>query len=164
MTQDLNIPEDDVSLEDHAPKYPGERMDLKCAECGALMGLRESKHGPFYGCSAWRETGCKGSHGAHPSGAPFGTPADKTTKQARIEAHRVFDEIWKQRLLNIKKSRNANRHMAYSWMREAMNLTHNTAHIGLFSKADCEALMLLVHRDYPQLRTRWSRLMYDDAL
>lgn len=164
MTQDLYNLEDEVSLDEHVPEYPGERRDLKCAECGALMGLRKSKHGPFYGCSNFRETGCKGSHGAHPSGAPFGTPADKTGKQARIEAHRVFDEVWKRRLINSGKSRNANRHMAYSWMRKAMDLTHNTAHIGNFDKPQCEKLMLLVHRDYPQLRTRWSRLMYDDAL
>lgn len=123
-----------------------------CADCHSLLKLRLSKHGPFYGCSRWPE--CHGVHGAHPDGKPKGTPANKQTRLARIRAHVVFDPIWKQGILK--------RHEAYSWMRKAMALSRSQAHIAMFSEAQCEQLIRLVYRDYPQFRTRYSSILYDD--
>lgn len=147
-----------------APKretvYTGVRDDLKCGDCGAKMVLRESKFGPFYGCTTYPK--CKGTHGAHKTGKPFGTPANKDTRRARIEAHRVFDAIWKQKLIAPESSQKRNRHKAYSWLRVGMKLTNREAHISQFTKEQCETLKKLVHADYPALRTRWSHLLYAD--
>ena len=149
-------PIEDVSLSTCPPEFPGERRDLPCGECGSLMNLRKSRHGPFYGCSRW--PACEGTHGAHPDGKPKGIPANKKTRQARIRAHRVFDEIWKK---GLKK-----RHQAYAWMREAMEMSHSQAHIANFSEEQCDQLIQLVYRDFPQFQTRYSRLLYgeDDEL
>lgn len=144
--------EDDVTLSTCPPQFPGERHDLHCGECGELMRLRMSKFGPFYGCIAW--PGCEGTHGAHPDGNPKGSPANKQTRLARIRAHAVFDLIWKNK---VKK-----RHQAYGWMRKAMDLPHSGAHIALFSEEQCEKLIKLVYRDFPQFQTRYSRLSYDE--
>ena len=106
-----------------------------CGECGAPMVLRESRYGPFYGCSRFPE--CRGSHGAHrDTGKPLGTPADRETKKARIEAHRAFDALW--------RSRKMTRTQAYQWMREAMGLDKDGAHIGLFTKEQCVRLVALI--------------------
>lgn len=144
---------EDVTMDEPratAPKLPCVRRDLKCAECGATMLLRMSKKfgRPFYGCVNFPT--CKGTHGAHPDGRPLGTPADKTTKQARIRAHSVFDLIWKQNRLS--------RAQAYAWMRKKMKLSDEDGHIGGLTKEQCEKLVLLVQKAFPSVRTVWDRL------
>lgn len=146
---------EDVTFESLPAKYPGARQDLKCGDCGALMDLRSSSKfpRPFYGCTRYPE--CRGTHGAHASGAPLGKPANKETKQARRDAHAVFDQIWKQNLVR-------NRWAAYNWMRQTMGLSESQAHISMFDSSQCVELMRLVYRDYPSLMTRTDRLLYDD--
>jgi len=117
--------------------------DLTCPECGAPMKLKCSRYGLFYGCSSWQDTGCEGSHGAHPDGAPRGVPANRATKDARIEAHRLFDRIWGTGLQK--------RTAAYRWMREAMGMTPDEAHIGRFSIEDCERLLGKIRAAFPEL-------------
>jgi len=152
---------EDVGLDHYDTKYPNARSDLKCGECGSPMQLVESgKFAPkrsatgiFYGCSRFPE--CKGCHGAHPDGSPKGTPANKETRVARIRAHAVFDQIWKKHLV---KHRGA----AYNWMRQVMKLSKNDAHIGMFTRDQCERLIALVYRDYPSLKDALARLVYDE--
>ena len=105
-----------------------------CPECGKLMLLRSSKFGLFYGCSAYPQ--CKATHGAHKNGEPLGIPADKLTKQARIEAHDAFDQLWKGRYMT--------RDEAYEWMQEAMEMSEDEAHIGRFDGDQCEDLVYKV--------------------
>ena len=95
------------------------------------MVLRQSKHGPFYGCTGYPT--CDATHGAHPDVKPLGIPADKPTKQARIRAHEAFDRLWKRG----RRSRS----QAYAWLREAMDLTEDEAHIGRFDMAQGEELI-----------------------
>lgn len=61
-------------------KVPAARVDLVCPECGALMRLRKSRFGLFYGCT--RYPYCKASHGAHPDGAPLGVPVNKASPRS----------------------------------------------------------------------------------
>lgn len=103
---------------------------VDCPECGAPMRLRESRHGLFYGCTKFPE--CKGAHGAHPDGKPLGTPADVATKQARIALHAVFDSLWKG------SSARMTRGEAYLHLQSKMGMTSEQAHIGSFTKEQCE--------------------------
>ena len=102
-----------------------------CPECGELMVLRNSKFGLFYGCSTFPK--CNATHGAHKNGEPLGIPADKATKQARIDAHDVFDQLW--------KGKHMSRDEAYEWMQEAMEMSEDEAHIGRFDGDQCEELV-----------------------
>jgi len=134
-------------------EYPSARDDLVCAECGAKMVLRESKYGPFYGCTQYPQ--CKGAHGAHPDGKPKGKPGTAATKKARIEAHALFDRIWKEKLVK-------NRGAAYKWMQKALGLSKSQAHIGEFSTEQCRQLMKAVYDDYPKIRSgRYTALLVD---
>jgi len=83
--------------------------------------------------------------------------SSRETRKARIEAHRAFDQIWKRRLVRRRSD-------AYSWMRLVMGLTHNQAHLSQFTVEQCDKLTSLVYRDYPKLRTRFSRLLYGDEI
>jgi ssDNA-binding Zn-finger/Zn-ribbon topoisomerase 1 len=111
---------------------------LVCPECGADMVLRESKYGPFYGCT--RYPACDASHGAHPDGTPLGVPADKETKAARIAAHAAFDQLWDKA---SKAGRAAARRGAYRWLREQLGMTREECHIGRFDKAMCTRVIEL---------------------
>jgi hypothetical protein len=103
------------------------------------MVLRDSRFGLFYSCSAFPE--CRATHGAHQAtGEPLGTPADKATKEARIQAHDAFDKLWKP--VQGRAQRAAARREAYAWMRDAMDLAPEDAHIGRFDRLQCERLIV----------------------
>lgn len=113
----------------------GTVLDHPCPDCGSSMVLRDSKYGPFYGCSEYPN--CKATHGAHKNtGKPLGIPANKKTKKARMRAHDSFDQLWKDKHMN--------RSEAYEWMQEAMELSEDEAHIGRFTEEQCDELELKV--------------------
>lgn len=55
---------------------------------------------------------------------------------ARIEAHRVFDAIWKSGQMKRKE--------AYRWMHDAMGLPWERTHIASLSAEECQRLVSLV--------------------
>lgn len=116
-----------------------------CGDCGAPMVLRKSRYGPFYGCSRWPV--CKGKHGAHRhTGEPLGIPADQATRSYRISAHDAFDTLWKG------SGRVMSRPAAYQWLMVKMNLPVEEAHIGQFTREQCEELIRLVETEKPENR------------
>ncbi len=113
----------------------GDLFGPRCGECGAVMVLRPSRFGRFFGCSRWPE--CDGTHGAHAlSGEPLGTPADKATRQARQEAHLAFDQAW--RALGMSRTE------AYGWLQHLMRLPEAEAHIACFNLAQCRELCAIL--------------------
>lgn len=114
--------------------HPGERTDLRCPEpnCGALMRLRPSKYGLFYGCTTFPD--CRSTHGAHPDGSPLGIPATGDTKKARIAAHAVFDRLWDRPHFR-KKERKRARNDAYRWL--AAQIGVREIHIGELNVEEC---------------------------
>jgi ssDNA-binding Zn-finger/Zn-ribbon topoisomerase 1 len=112
---------------------------LVCPECGAPMRFKPSRYGPFYGCSRYSETGCRGTHGAHPNGAPLGTPATRAVKDARIRAHAAFDRLWANGRMPRKR--------AYAWLAEQLGLSRDAAHIGQFDEAQCDQVIAMVERE-----------------
>jgi ssDNA-binding Zn-finger/Zn-ribbon topoisomerase 1 len=114
-------------------------MSILCPECGAPMKLRSTgkftyRNGTrrrFWGCTRYPD--CKGMHGAHPDGRPVGIPANAETKRARIRAHAAFDEVWKSGAMD--------RRAAYRFMQDLMGMTADEAHIGRFTKEQCDTLV-----------------------
>ncbi len=162
---------DDVSVDDGSLEeaigtgLPGERFDLQCGDCKSLMRLREGKHGPFYGCTAYSPDGCHGTHGCNPDGSPIGTPGDKETRKARIAAHKVFDRLWQP---NEAGTTIMTRADAYLWLRRVMaplgrinirtQLSEKEGRISYFSAEQCHQLIDRVKRDYPEVQTVWDRI------
>ena len=114
-------------------QFSGEALRvLDCPECDGPLVLRDSKFGPFYGCTNY--PACNAAHGAHKkTGKPLGIPANKETKQLRMRAHDLFDEFWK----GGRMSRN----QAYRWLQAYMEMTEGQAHIGRFTKDECLKLI-----------------------
>ena len=113
--------------------------DIICPECNSLMVLRETNKftypdgtpRKFYGCSNWPK--CKATHSAHKDGSPLGIPANKQTKILRIEAHKTFDKLWKNKLMS--------REYAYAWLAEEMHINFNFCHIGMFNEDQCRQVI-----------------------
>lgn len=103
----------------------GTVLEHACPECGAQMVLRNTKFGLFYGCKSFPK--CRATHGAHPNGRPLGVPGDRETKQARIDAHEIFDHYW--------ESGYATRGEAYRQLARALGV--DEIHFGAMSKEEC---------------------------
>jgi ssDNA-binding Zn-finger/Zn-ribbon topoisomerase 1 len=146
---------EDIGFEDVGPRFPGERDDLTCGECGmSKMRLIALPTGHFYGCA--RYPTCRGTHGAHPDGSPMGTPGDTLTREARMRAHEIFDQLWK----TGKMSRDD----AYKWLAQKLGMTKETAHIGRFDVKTCERVIKHAKARLKEgiILTAWRRLMGDD--
>jgi ssDNA-binding Zn-finger/Zn-ribbon topoisomerase 1 len=119
-----------------------ESSSLICPECSAEMVLRDSRYGKFYGCSRFPK--CRGTHTAHVDGRPMGVPGDVATRQARQRAHEVLYKLCGERRLSTEQG--------YQLVCLEMHMSRDEAHIGLFSKQQCEELIgklehLLVQRN-----------------
>lgn len=119
----------------------GDILPEPCPTCGARVILRASRYGGFWACE---ERSCDTLVGAHKgSRAPLGTPADKETRQARIEAHAAFDLLWRDRWMSRRE--------AYAWLRGAMALSHEDAHIGRMSFEQCAEVVDAANRKLKRL-------------
>jgi ssDNA-binding Zn-finger/Zn-ribbon topoisomerase 1 len=150
--------EDDIGLDDFCLTRPAAVDNLVCPECGSHMVLRESKkyRKPFYGCERYPE--CRAAHGAHTDGRPLGIPANADTKRARMRAHRVFDALWQAK---PGEEPIMSRVEAYRWMGTILRLPSTEAHIGRFTREQCEKLVQKVLRKYPEAANAWDRLLED---
>lgn len=61
------------------------------------------------------------------------TPADDQTRQARHAAHAIFDPLWQRAGLSKGE--------AYKQLADYMGLTQKQAHIGRFTKEQCEQVL-----------------------
>lgn len=116
------------------------KQKLRCPYCGGTAILRDASYvygktareGKLYVCSNY--PACDSYVGVHPHTIlPKGTLANKELRRKRIRAHRIFDQIWKQGILDKQE--------AYRWMADTFYLDHSQAHIGNFSDYMCEQLI-----------------------
>jgi hypothetical protein len=120
---------------------------MRCPElgCDGTLTLKGGKHGAFYGCTKWRETGCLGAHGAHAgSGRPLGTPAPSNVREARKRAHEAFDQLWQGPHSFLSRGE------AYALLRQVMNLTKAQTHIALFDESQCDFVVEWVNAFFAQ--------------
>ena len=119
-----------------------------CPNCGepaqlvdgsVIYPFRPNLHGrPFYLCAP-----CHAWVGCHPGTTkPLGIPADAETRQARIEAHDVFDPIWKTgRLMRVE---------AYAWLADELRIEREQCHISRFGTELCRQTVRVCERYWAQ--------------
>lgn len=90
-----------------------------------------------------RRPACAGTHGCHPDGSPMGTPAPAHVRRARSAAHASFDRLWSEGTMT--------RSQAYAWMREAMGLSREEAHISRMDAARCRELVRKLEEAFPNV-------------
>jgi len=116
------------------------QINVRCPYCGAAAVVRDGSY--VYGHNSWtnklyvcsRYPECDSYVGIHEdTGLPKGTLANSELRNKRIVAHRAFDAIWKNKIMN--------RNAAYHWMKDKFGLTVKQAHIGNFSDYMCSRLI-----------------------
>lgn len=108
--------------------YCGQHVEIVTGE--EIYPHRPDLHSKqFYLCRD-----CDAYVGCHPNGEPFGLLADFDLRTARIYAHAAFDKTWKGKI---------ERHQAYRWLSQQMGLTSEAAHIGKFTKEQCQEVVRL---------------------
>lgn len=112
---------------------------VKC-HCGAHAARRPASvvHGDkaiedfLFVCS--RYPACDSYVGVHRnSSRPLGTLAGKELRCKRIEAHRVFNQLWESGLMK--------KWQAYKWMEAKLGLNSQQAHVARFSSYMCDELI-----------------------
>lgn len=110
---------------------------MRCPDCNVEAVLRKNSsflyngkdYGPIWICGNFPK--CESRVSAHRSTLePMGGLANTELRNARRDAHRVFDTLWKHK----KMSRNG----AYKWLSKAMGISQGKCHIGNFSVAQCQ--------------------------
>lgn len=118
-------------------------MPVRCDYCNGhaklVNGGKLYPHRPdlkrllFWHCAA-----CSAWVGVHRgTQRPLGRLATAQLRRLKMLAHGAFDPIWKSKL----KTRSE----AYSWLAEAMGLTKDETHIGLFDEDQCRKVAELAN-------------------
>jgi hypothetical protein len=84
-------------------------------------------------CNAY--VGCHARNGGIES---KGRLANKELREAKIEAHRYFDNMWKRKT-GISKGHARSR--AYKWLTEQLNIAAEYCHVGMFDVAECKKVV-----------------------
>lgn len=84
---------------------------------------------------------CDAYCGVHAgSDVPLGSLANAVTRQARKEAHALFDPLW-QRKMEKGYTKNAAREASYIWLAKEMRIHRDECHIGSFTAEQCEQVI-----------------------
>lgn len=127
------------------------KTTIRCPYCGANAALRPSgvvygerdiTGGYLYVCDRYPK--CDAYVAAHRrTMQPMGTLANGDLRHKRIEAHKVFDRMWKSGLMT--------KWQAYQWMQAKFGLNANQAHIAKFSEYMCGRLIAECMKVYENL-------------
>ena len=113
---------------------------ISCPYCGAHAVLRkgsyvygENSHEEYlYVCSNYPR--CDSYVGVHAGTKnPKGTLANSELRNKRIKTHKIFDSVWKSKLMTKKE--------AYRWRSYKMGLPFEMCHIAKFSEYRCDELI-----------------------
>ena len=123
-----------------------EFVPTMCRYCGGIIRLVSA----VYGASAERLgkqnekiyqcQNCGARVGCHKgTDRPLGNVANEILRLKRIEAHQVFDGLWKRRRMD--------RTGAYRWLAREIGLSMKTAHIGGFEMDQCQKVIDLCRKE-----------------
>ena len=87
---------------------------------------------------------CDAFVGCHSgSDRPLGRLADARLREYKKRAHSCFDRIWKCHFMA--------RSQAYKWLAEAMNLSGQETHIGMFNISQCQQVIQFADKKFKAL-------------
>lgn len=142
----------------HRERRKQERLEkVECGECGKPAGLVDGRtlypHRPDLATKPfWRCCVCGAYVGCHDGTFQAkGSPAGPETRQARIEAHAVFDPLWRAKAERAAISRGEARGQAYKWLAAELDISVDRCHIGMM---DATTARRVVQICSPYLRQR----------
>jgi hypothetical protein len=107
--------------------FCGSPTDIRCDS--VVYGVR---WGDVLICTRFPE--CDSYVGVHAgTDRPKGTLADRPTREARKEAHKSFDRVW--------RSGEMSRTAAYRWLARQLGMDKDECHIGMMTVDDCRRVI-----------------------
>ena len=131
-----------LGMELHGPD-PAPSLSMKspiCPYCGnpavfyksSVSFHRGVDYGPLWACKP-----CRAWVGCHPkSRKPLGRLANARLRAAKMDAHQVFDQLWRFGSMN--------RQAAYKWLAGELGIPWRECHIGMFDVETCERVVEIV--------------------
>ena len=116
------------------------KQTIRCPYCGSTAILKDASYvyghhssgGKVYVCSHY--PACDSYVGVHQgTSLPKGSLANRTLRRKRIQAHQIFDQLWRKGIFS--------REEAYRWIGDKFCLQTRQAHIGNFSDYMCDQLI-----------------------
>ncbi len=116
------------------------KQTIRCPYCGSPAILKDASYvyghhssgGKVYVCSHY--PACDSYVGVHQgTSLPKGSLANRTLRKKRIQAHQIFDQLWRKGIFS--------REEAYRWIGDKFCLQTRQAHIGNFSDYMCDQLI-----------------------
>ena len=116
------------------------RQTIRCPYCGSPAILKDASYvyghhssgGKVYVCSHY--PACDSYVGVHQgTSLPKGSLANRTLRKKRIQAHQIFDKLWRKGIFS--------REEAYRLIGDKFCLQTCQAHIGNFSDYMCDQLI-----------------------
>ena len=116
------------------------KQTIRCPYCGSPAILKDASYvyghhssgGKVYVCSHY--PACDSYVGVHQgTSLPKGSLANRTLRKKRIQAHQIFDQLWRKGIFS--------REEAYRWIGDKFCLQTRHAHIGNFSDYMCDQLI-----------------------
>lgn len=108
-------------------------------EVGLVGGDRIYPHRPdLFELRFWFCSDCDAWVGCHRGTTnPLGRLANAELRQAKIEAHAAFDQLWK----STTPAGTFDRSGAYKWLAEQLGISRDDCHIGMFDVEMCRRVV-----------------------
>ncbi len=125
-----------------------------CPYCGALAECVEDTavYQRSYGGWVWLCRPCEawvGSHKGSKTHIPLGRLATAELRKLKIEAHALFDPLWRAAMKHREWSQAHARGKAYAWLSKKMGIDRAECHIGMFDEARCRTAIEILKKREP---------------
>ena len=116
-------------------------VEAECPECRVQMRLQNFRYGTAFFCEK-----CDIKWYTDSLGRPRGKPANRETRQARMDAHSEFDKLW--------KNGHMSRRRAYKWLQQELGVPREQCHMKEMDAATCRRVQALVLRKFQEIRQK----------
>jgi zinc-finger-containing domain len=130
-----------------------------CPYCGkeAEWVPDKSVYAKSYGGYVYACFKCDAFIGCHKQGEhkdPYGSLANASLRRLRVEAHALFDPLWKQAQRSRKWKKADARRKAYAWLAREMGISIMDCHIGMFRDNDVKRAIAICKAVYNKAKSK----------
>jgi len=129
----------DYIFDDNFKSLFQSKIAIDCRYCGNKAYYTDSKeiygrsHGMIYFCEP-----CDAYVGVHKGTiTPLGILAKKDLRFLRVQAHFLFDKLWRKKMKKDKCSQGQARKCGYLWLAKMLDISPKDCHIAYFDDDIC---------------------------
>lgn len=102
----------------------------------------------------WQCAPCQAWVGCHDgTDVPLGRLANAALRQAKMEAHAVFDPLWRAKIAKTGMRKGQARAKAYAWLSQQLGIPPEKTHIGMFDEETCKRVKMVCWPHFERIRS-----------